>query len=54
MQKWIQFHIFTSDGKAPARLFDEHITRGSFPFIAETDIQGRILTMLLNWLMRKR
>ena len=30
----------TNDGKAPAQLFDEYITRGSFPFIAETGIQG--------------
>lgn len=30
----------TNDGKAPAQLFDEYITRGSFRFIAETGIQG--------------
>lgn len=30
----------TNDGKAPTQLFDEYITRGSFPFIAETGIQG--------------
>ena len=30
----------TNGGKAPAQLFDEYITRGSFPFIAETGIQG--------------
>ena len=30
----------TNDGKTPAQLFDEYITRGSFPFIAETGIQG--------------
>lgn len=30
----------TNGGKAPTQLFDEYITRGSFPFIAETGIQG--------------
>ena len=31
---------YAKTGKAPAQLFDEYITRGSFPFIAETGIQG--------------
>lgn len=30
----------TNGGKAPTQLFDKYITRGSFPFIAETGIQG--------------
>ena len=30
----------TNGGKATTQLFDEYITRGSFPFIAETGIQG--------------